>query len=178
MPIELTTEDRERFEASVFRIPGGCHIWLGRLHRQGYGRFSHCGQWQPAHRIAWILSGRKITQEKPCILHNCPGGDWPGCVNPDHLWDGTKADNQIDMAMKGRGRRSNLDRPFGAVLLPSGRFGAQIRANGTTTYVGSRDTAEEASALALSAKLAMITGQQEEPARLGEKPPWERRIKP
>ena len=37
-----------------------------------------------------------------CVLHNCPGGDNSSCINPDHLWLGTKAQNNSDRAKKGR----------------------------------------------------------------------------
>ncbi len=36
------------------------------------------------------------------MLHNCPGGDNPSCINPAHLWLGTEADNNADCAAKGR----------------------------------------------------------------------------
>lgn len=36
------------------------------------------------------------------MCHDCPGGDRPDCVNPNHLWLGTRADNNYDRDKKGR----------------------------------------------------------------------------
>jgi hypothetical protein len=36
------------------------------------------------------------------VLHDCPDGDNPLCVNPDHLRLGTAGDNSRDAAKKGR----------------------------------------------------------------------------
>ncbi len=40
-----------------------------------------------------------------CVLHRC---DRPACCNPDHLFLGTKADNNADMIAKGRDRQRPL----------------------------------------------------------------------
>jgi hypothetical protein len=34
------------------------------------------------------------------VLHNCPGGDMPACVNPSHLWLGDHDANMKDMWRK------------------------------------------------------------------------------
>jgi hypothetical protein len=50
------------------------------------------------HRVSWEVHIGPIP-DGMCILHRC---DVPRCVNPDHLFVGTKADNTADMMMKGR----------------------------------------------------------------------------
>lgn len=54
-----------------------------------------------AHRFSWILANGKIP-DNLSVLHNCPGGDNPACVNPDHLFLGTQLDNGNDAARKKR----------------------------------------------------------------------------
>lgn len=150
MHVELTTADQERFESHVYRIPGGCWIWLAYTDPRGYGRFRAADRMLLAHRAAWLLYRGPIPAGFH-VLHDCTGGDWPGCVNPwDCLWLGTHQDNQTDKARKGRGRRGRL--PYGVWRWRSGgRFGAQVRINGKLNYLGSFDTIEEAHEVALAA---------------------------
>jgi hypothetical protein len=54
-----------------------------------------------AHRFSYILHRGPIP-DGMVICHAC---DVRLCVNPDHLWLGTRDDNQLDMALKGRAAR-------------------------------------------------------------------------
>lgn len=81
----------------------GCWLWIGSFFPEGYGQFWLAGRPEGAHRVSWLLTYGEITIGL-CVLHNCPSGDNPACVNPAHLWLGTKGDNARDMAAKGRCR--------------------------------------------------------------------------
>lgn len=76
----------------------GCWLWTGALKPEGYGTFNFQKKWYRAHRLAWELEIGPIP-DGLCVLHKC---DVPSCVNPDHLFLGTKADNTADMCRKGR----------------------------------------------------------------------------
>jgi hypothetical protein len=80
----------------------GCVLWSGAHNRQGYGRVSpKRGVGFQAHRFAW-----KLTHGEPGSLHVLHRCDTPSCVNVDHLFLGTNADNMADKAQKGRAART------------------------------------------------------------------------
>jgi hypothetical protein len=75
----------------------GCLLWTGPVNRAGYG-IAKSGREQLAHRSAWRLTRGPISKGA-CILHRC---DTPACINIDHLFLGSQADNVADMTRKGR----------------------------------------------------------------------------
>ncbi len=53
-----------------------------------------------AHRASWILFRGPIPDDK-MVLHICPGGTCPHCVNPDHLELGDGFKNMQQMTDEG-----------------------------------------------------------------------------
>ena len=96
----VTEVQVSRFWSSVSK-GDDCWLWHGTLERNGYARFKANGRKTLAHRMSWMLSGRKIPPSM-CVLHKC---DVRHCVNPDHLFLGTYKDNQQDAMRKGRQTR-------------------------------------------------------------------------
>ena len=67
-----------------------------------YGRWAcSTGKLILAHRLSWMMFVGPIPDDL-CVLHHC---DNPSCVNPRHLWLGTRTDNNADRDSKGRQNR-------------------------------------------------------------------------
>lgn len=81
--------------------PNDCWIWIGSKSETGYGKIRYKYKSRGAHRFSYELHNGPIPTNM-CVCHNCPGGDNPSCVNPNHLWLGTQGDNVIDMIEKER----------------------------------------------------------------------------
>jgi hypothetical protein len=88
----------------------GCWEFQGALLPNGYGKKWHNKKCWLAHRLAYYKKYGAI----PADMHVCHKCDNRKCINPDHLFLGTRLDNMRDMIAKGRANFSGL-RTNGAV---------------------------------------------------------------
>jgi transposase len=99
--MEIKPSDIPRFWAKVDkRGADECWPWIGakstcnkQYTPMTYGAFKQ----RRAHRASWIIANGRQPQPGYVICHSC---DNPLCVNPAHLFEGTRADNQRDMQRK------------------------------------------------------------------------------
>ena len=77
-----------------------CLEWKGRRHNQGYGVFYTRGEGKTvlAHRYVYEVANGPIPTGM-MVCHKC---DNPPCINIQHLYLGTAADNNRDMVKRGR----------------------------------------------------------------------------
>lgn len=81
----------------------GCHNWIGAKHL-GYGKLELTLAYKTSatvlvHRLQYYLSKPEAYNPDLHVLHKC---DIRSCINPEHLYLGTNADNMTDCDTRGR----------------------------------------------------------------------------
>jgi hypothetical protein len=111
--IEAICDNQGRREASSFETrfwskvnkTESCWLWIA-MTAAGYGKISMDRKLVGAHQVSWRLHRGPVPQGL-VVCHNCPGGDTPQCVNPQHLFVASQTENLQDA---GRKEKSSLQR--------------------------------------------------------------------
>ena len=95
---------QERFESKLPRNCDldSCWIWQGSCMDNGYGKLGIDRKTAPAlaHRVSYELYTGPIPDNMQ-VCHTC---DNPRCVNPSHLYIGSRSNNMNDMHRRKRSR--------------------------------------------------------------------------
>jgi len=88
------------FDDQLETLETGCKVWTRRVNEKGYGRLrKRDGKMGYANRVALERKLGRQIEAGMCALHSC---DNPPCCNPDHLREGTNAENMKERQEKGR----------------------------------------------------------------------------
>lgn len=98
MPQRLKSRTEESYFFEGFeKQDDGCWLWKSQP-KARYPRIYWYGRPRPVSVISYLVHHGPIPDGMK-VCHTC---DVPRCVNPDHLFLGTQADNLKDMGQKGR----------------------------------------------------------------------------
>ena len=127
--IPLRVKQIDHLTRKVIVREDGCHIWTGTISQGGYGLMVITDSGRristKAHRVAYQIAHGEI----PDGLYICHSCDVKLCVNPDHLFAATQAENMRDMSRKNRARNEyNYEFPPLAIeMLGAGAYQVDIQ---------------------------------------------------
>lgn len=104
VPVGRFRTDRDWEKSIMSRVKkqdDGCWRWTGFINNKGYGMCCFRGRSRAAHRAVYEMLVGPVPDGLDCC-HTC---DNPKCVNPSHIFIGTRTDNMRDAARKGRTAR-------------------------------------------------------------------------
>lgn len=101
-----------------------CWLWTAFKNKQGYGKIgTTASKCINSHRVSWVIHNGPIPDDY-FVCHKC---DTPSCVNPKHLFIGTRQDNIDDMMLKKRSRHFQKNQYYGVVWDDRKQNGHQLK---------------------------------------------------
>lgn len=140
----------ERFWSKVSKA-GKCWTWTAARNPDGYGRFCIDYKMEYAHRVAYALTHGDISAGMD-VDHTCYN---KSCVNPSHLRAATRKQNTENR----EGAQSNSKSGIRGVTWHklAGKWQAQVKHNGTATYLGLFADIADAQAAVSAKRLELFT---------------------
>src|SRR5215475_766477 len=100
-PSHYTFKQRIAFHTAATNA-NGCRLWLAGVSEWGYPQLKYKGRNRSITRYLLAVKLGRAMRPGTEACHTC---DVKACVNPGHLFEGTKRDNMQDMVRKDRSAR-------------------------------------------------------------------------